>query len=186
MDTETSKLVYPLAHGDFIIRVYDNQIARVRSIYWVNDQYSTGFLMNLSMYRWSGIVAGRMSPACGGPRDFEPAIPFHENEWKRIEKPNFPIASRVKGVLDENTGKYIYREQPYLDYLPFRKIVRVKKKSPTNKPKVIENFDLELEIRAMRIAANKLRDLARTTNSEEIKQEAVKIEQEIDRLLTTA
>lgn len=153
-------IIYPLARGDFIIRKYDHQVARVRSIFW--DEFEKEFCMNLSLYRHSGDEPGRLSPTMGGPSNFEPAIPFTD-EWERIKPPNFPIKVGHKWVPD-GEGKFVSKVVAYVEPLPFRKLKRAPKKNGRKlpAPRRTSDYDPQLEAASMRMTAQNLRDLART------------------------
>lgn len=62
------------------------QIARVRDAY--QDSGAEGqFLLDLIFFKHTGERLGRISPASGGPRGFEPACP--SSRWEPITKPDF-------------------------------------------------------------------------------------------------
>lgn len=66
------------------------QIARLTDVY----EYSGAVLIDLVFYDRTGRKIGRVSPACGGPRDFEPACPGEE--WELIEEPDFSYLADAK------------------------------------------------------------------------------------------
>lgn len=78
-----------------------DRIARVRSVYEGNPGE---VLLDLVMFEHDGNQIGRISPACGGPRSFEPAC--SADGWERIKEPIFPI--RLIWVPD-GTGKKVLR-----------------------------------------------------------------------------
>jgi hypothetical protein len=81
--------VLPIAQGDWVATTYDSmtiEIGRVRQSWWKGDEV----LMNIVLYAASGATLGRTSPACGGPKSFEPAVLF-DDHWQRIERPQFPL-----------------------------------------------------------------------------------------------
>jgi hypothetical protein len=178
MSTDT---IYPLTRGDYIIRKYDNRLARVRSIWW--DDYEKEFCMNLSIVSAEGADMGRVSPACGGPTTFEPAITFRPDEYERIDIPSFPISVALKWV-DGGDGKLVARDVASVKVLPFRKHKRRAKVRPKPSPAPIKgNFDPELEAASRRMAAQSLRDIARSStpdNAEKLRAQAKVLEAEAD------
>lgn len=64
------------------------RVARVKRVYWDGDEA----LLDLVIYDWRGEKVGRESPACGGPRTFEPACTAAY--WERIAEPTFPIGQK--------------------------------------------------------------------------------------------
>lgn len=87
---------------DWVARIVDEhnpEIGRVRDVY--ADSLAPGeYVMDVILYSADGERLGRTSPAMGGPRGFEPAVPC--KEWRRIAEPAFPL---------ERVG-------PYRDYKP--------------------------------------------------------------------
>lgn len=76
--------VYPFRPGDW---VWDgSRPATVKRVY---DDGSGEVLLDLVIYSRDGEKLGRQSPACGGPRTFEPAC--SANGWQRIAQPKWPI-----------------------------------------------------------------------------------------------
>lgn len=63
------------------------RIAQVRDCYELDGE----LLLDLVIYRRDGTRVGRESPACGGPRTFEPACPA--SGWGLIESPNWDFLS---------------------------------------------------------------------------------------------
>jgi hypothetical protein len=59
------------------------RIARVQEAYESFGEV----VLDLVLYRRDGTKLGRVSPACGGPRGFEPACPA--DAWEPIEEPDF-------------------------------------------------------------------------------------------------
>jgi hypothetical protein len=158
--------IFPLARGDYIIRKYDNQIARVRSIWW--DEYEKEFCMNLSIFSKDGNDVGRLSPVCGGPANFEPAITFSTEFYERIDNPSFPISIVLKWV-DDGKGNRVAQEVASVNTLPFRQHKRRAKVRAKPGPAPIKgNFDPLMEATALRIAAETVRDMSRNTPTPEI------------------
>ena len=82
---------YELAEGNWVADFTDAErprIARVKDIYSVAGDV----VLDLVLYSRDGTKIGRESPACGGPRGFEPACPI-EN-WAQIEEPDFDYLAR--------------------------------------------------------------------------------------------
>lgn len=63
------------------------QIAKVRDCYW--DDICKEWVADLIFYSPDGVRVGRESPAMGGPKSFEPAVPV--SKWRRIMRPKFPL-----------------------------------------------------------------------------------------------
>lgn len=59
------------------------RIALVKEVYEMSGEV----LLDLVFYERDGTRIGRVSPACGGPRNFEPACPA--DAWCLIEEPDF-------------------------------------------------------------------------------------------------
>lgn len=79
----------PVQKGDWVMEkeVMHPELGRVLDCYWI--AMDNEWVMDVSLYSADGKRIGRSSPACGGPRSFEPAIPC--KMWERIEKPSFPM-----------------------------------------------------------------------------------------------
>lgn len=76
---------FPFQPRDWVSDSSD-RVALVRAVYEVTPGE---VLLDLVIYNHLGGLVGRTTPACGGPRNFEPACPAEG--WERIEKPRFPI-----------------------------------------------------------------------------------------------
>lgn len=76
--------VFPFKPGDWVSNDAD-RVAQVKSVYGEGDEV----LLDLVLYDWKGDKVGRESPACGGPRTFEPAC--SAEGWERVAEPDFPI-----------------------------------------------------------------------------------------------
>ena len=178
------EIVYPLARGDFVIRKYDDRVARVRSIWW--DSYEKEFCMNLSFYEHSGDEPGRVSPAMGGPSAFEPAVRFNE-EWERIETPDFPLDVRYKWVPD-GEGKAVSKRVVEVSRISFRALKRAPKKRKAILPPahIRSDYNAELEASSRRLTAQTLRDMARTMDpagAAKLKEQAEAFEAEADKIM---
>lgn len=81
------------------------RIAQVMDAYVLDGE----LLLDLVMYRRNGTKVGRVSPACGGPRGFEPAIPasawglIEEPDWKWLAQPRYHWGDRVRRIETPNT-----------------------------------------------------------------------------------
>jgi hypothetical protein len=158
------ELHVPYSKGDWLETTGDRQlqIARVRQAYWYRgSDGSVKLYGDLWLYNYNGDRTGRESPAMGGPRTYEPFCDL--SEYQRIEEPEFPI-----GLHAYDTGKtsYTFRYQTKAKVLGPRK--PRKKAEPVElvtKMVVVESnngFDPQAEARALKIAAENLRDTARS------------------------
>lgn len=85
------------AVGDWVAQ-FDCNPQRPR-IAKVRDEYADPIdksqrLVDLVLYEHNGTRIGRESPACGGPRGFEPACPA--SRWTPIEEPDFPYLAELR------------------------------------------------------------------------------------------
>lgn len=104
----------PFKPGDWVADANVN-VARVKDVYNLNGEA----LLDLVMFSRDGERLGRVSPAMGGPRGFEPAM--NGDDWKRINKPIFPI--QIKWVPSDTPGRVVARyfagdRLPPLDWTP--------------------------------------------------------------------
>lgn len=82
------------------------RIAQVRDCYIFNGE----LLLDLVMYRRDGTRVGRVSPPCGGPRNFEPACPatawglIEEPDWEYLAVPLYHWGDRVRRIKTPNSG----------------------------------------------------------------------------------
>lgn len=84
---------------------------RQPSIAQVQDCYVIGgeALLDLVIYRRDGTRIGRVSPPCGGPRNFEPACPvaawgpIEEPDWEYLAVPRYEWGDRVRRIKVPNT-----------------------------------------------------------------------------------
>lgn len=88
--------IFPYKPGDWVADQSDN-VAKVRDVYDCEGE----ILLDLVMYDRNGEKIGRISPACGGPRNYEPAC--SASIWERIEAPVFPLT--LKWIPQEDGGK---------------------------------------------------------------------------------
>lgn len=74
------------------------RIAKVQDCYTISGE----LLLDLVMYRRDGTRIGRVSPHCGGPRNFEPACPaaawgpIDEPDWEYLAVPRYNWGDRVR------------------------------------------------------------------------------------------
>lgn len=103
----------PFRPGDWAQDGAD-RVARVLRVY--EDRGEVVF--DLIMFGDNGDKLGRVSPACGGPRTFEPYCSI--DGWRRIKEPEFPLT--LKWVSDGNGGRVARRwageTQPPANYTP--------------------------------------------------------------------
>jgi hypothetical protein len=181
----------PYSKGDWLESTGDSQlqIARVRKAYWSRDTNGEPKLYgDLWLYNYNGDKTGRESPAFDGPRSYEPFCDL--SDYQRIDEPEFPIELHAHDT-GENT--YTFRYQSKAKVLgprkPRKKAERVK---PVAKVVVVESnngFDPEAEARALKIAAETLRDTARTLPAEAralIIEKAVGLERQAASILAPA
>lgn len=161
--------VLPIVQGDWVARIEHTRyaaIGRVKQSYW--DREPGGpVCMDVVLYDTGGVVIGRTSPAMGGPKTFEPAVEFGE-WWQRIEKPNFPLISKLVGIPSkENPGKVTLVETLYHATGLKPKAARTKQRKqsrdfPRAKAIVIKSTNgAEVEAAALRRSAQELRDAAK-------------------------
>ena len=79
------------------------QVGKVRDM-WTDD---LGTCINVALYDYEGKCVGRRSPACGGPRAFEPALTA--SDWCVIEKPKFPLKN---GFFTRENGSLGFGTRP--------------------------------------------------------------------------
>ena len=153
------------------------RVAKVKACYRMGGE----ILLDLWMYARDGERLGRTSPVCGGPRSFEPACAFEG--WVRIEEPAFP--PRPAWVP---TGDGEARTMGYsgTKVIPFGRFLPRKPAARQAAPKARHSdYDPQLEASSRRLAAQELRDLARTMPPEAadgLKARATELEAEADAL----
>lgn len=89
----------PFAAGNWVAEApeFDRpKIAKVKDIYF--DRIANEWVADLILYSAGGDRIGRESPACGGPRTFEPCVPVAT--WRAIKKPSFPLDRDRTGYRD--------------------------------------------------------------------------------------
>jgi hypothetical protein len=168
--------VYPVKPGDWVEHKYiDGRLAKVKDVYIDSE----GTCVDLVLYDRKGVKVGRESPACGGPRTYEPACDYAN--WKRIEEPRFPI--EIKWVPD-GKGRVAAGYSTGAKVLPDRQWVRPRRKPKPLPPMSIStgNLDERAEAAKMRFAAQNLRDAARKYGFMKLVDDAKKLEDEAERL----
>lgn len=93
----------PFKPGDWVADSAE-RVGRVKSVYSDTAFEPGAILLDIVIYDRQGNKLGRVSPAMGGPRTFEPCLAA-EN-WRRIAEPDFPVS--LKWVPD-GSGKLIGR-----------------------------------------------------------------------------
>lgn len=168
--------VPPVVKGDWIESLLDTRprIAKVVDCYLGTDGE---WVVDIAFFSAEGVRIGRESKPLGGPRNYEPAVPYRDN-WRRVERPRFPLrlvwrddaerySTGLKGFGDRTTAVVTAERKS--------KVVTKTVKAPN-----AGNFDPELEVRARRLAIEQLRDLMKTIASEEIAERIAKLEKEAD------
>ena len=91
----------PVKSGDWVVAKADGgKIAIVKSAKWDTGRV----VVDLVLYDRNGGKIGRASPPLGGPRTYEPNLDYAD--WRRIEKPNFPITLRWELQGDDLAAVY--------------------------------------------------------------------------------
>jgi hypothetical protein len=89
---------YPFMPSDWVADDAE-RIGRVKAVYGEPGEV----LLDIVLYDHHGDRIGRMSPACGGPRTFEPAC--SGGDWRRIKEPNFPLVPKWVADGERHTLK---------------------------------------------------------------------------------
>ncbi|UTC29718.1 hypothetical protein BAJUN_00880 [Bajunvirus bajun] len=168
-----AKPVLPIAQGDWVAENRDGlgqlRVGRVKYAWFDKGE----ILMNVVLFSMDGDKVGRDSPAMGGPRTFEPCVPFDER-WTRIEPPDFPlIAEPVQRPVPDKPGTvvldYSYRGASGWKPKPARTRAVKQSGDRARTPRrytIVEvekpSNGLDLEIAGLRRSAQEMRDLART------------------------
>lgn len=187
-DTDLYDLPLPYSKGDWLETLDDVslRVAMVRKCYWYrNHEGELALYGDLWMYDFEGTRIGRVSPVQGGPRSYEPFCEL--SGYRRIKEPQFPI-ELCQVPTGELTYTFAYRTRAKLlgprkprkrvKLHPARAVVTVKESD--------NGFDPQAEARALRIAAENLRDMARNMSAEvkpELIERAKKLEAEADNLV---
>ncbi|TLX16408.1 hypothetical protein [Rhizobium sp. MHM7A] len=162
------ELHVPYSKGDWLETTGESQlqIARVREAYWYrNSDGEVKLYGDLWLYNYNGDRIGRESPALGGPQTYEPFCDL--SSYQRIEEPEFPIGLHA---YDTGETSYTFRYQTKAKVLgPRKPRKKAKPVKAVAKVVVVESnngFDPQAEARALKIAAENLRDTARTLPAE--------------------
>ena len=169
-------IILPVVQGDWVAEKRDGlgavRVGRIRQAYVSGGEV----YMDLVLYAMDGMKIGRDSPHMGGPKTFEPFIPFDEERWVRIAAPQFPIVARqVRRPSATQPGWYTIDhtygpiEGQSGGYKPRPNRTEVKKQSSdrarAEKVRVVvvdkPSNGLDLEIAGLRRAAQEMRDTAR-------------------------
>lgn len=158
----------PYSKGDWLETIGDSslRIARVRKAYWSRNSDGEDKLYgDLWLYNFNGDRTGRESPAFDGPRSYEPFCDL--SDYQRIAEPQFPIELHS---YPTGEGTYTFRYQTKAKVLgprkPRKKATSIKAVAQVVVVESNNGFDPEVEARALKIAAETLRDTARTLPAE--------------------
>ena len=173
-------LPLPLANGCWVMTGEGTgvRVARVKACYRVGGRT----VVDLTFYANDGNRTGRESPAMGGPRHFEPACSL--DGWVRIEKPSFPLS--MSWITDESgrqtpgfTGVKVI---PFGEFASGAPRTRRAPARPTPRK---SDYDPRHEASWRRMAAQELRDLARSlpSSAAEMRDRAAKLEAEADLIM---
>lgn len=105
-EAEDDPAVFPVRPKDWVMDA-SGRVAQVKNVHALDG----AVYADLVIYSHAGDRLGRVSPACGGPKGFEPMCDMAD--WERCEPPKFPMQPRwVAG--DNGRQRLIY----WLDRLP--------------------------------------------------------------------
>lgn len=112
-------VTFPVKPGDWVSNA-NGRPAKVKAVY----ESSGEALADLVLYNRKGNRVGRESPACGGPKSFEPACSLEG--WHRIAEPSFPIELKwiPTGEGSVVGGYYAGKPLPARQYIPTPRRVR--------------------------------------------------------------
>jgi hypothetical protein len=185
---DLDELSVPYRKGDWLETSGDQtlRIVQVRKAYWYRDSSGKiGLYGDLWIYDYSGDKLGRVSPSMGGPTSFEPYCDL--SDYQRIAEPRFPI-ELCQVPTSETTYTLAYKSNAkVLGFRPVRKKVKVVAKAAVAPAKNDNLFDPETEARALRLAAENLRDVARTMDvgsRATLIERAIALESQAERLLS--
>lgn len=99
------------------------RVARVLRVH----NFERQMLFDLVIYSRDGRQIGRQSPACGGPRTYEPMCSMEG--WERIAEPHWPLT--IKWRPDGTLGYWAGTRLPPANYVPRK---RRRKTHPAVKP----------------------------------------------------
>lgn len=197
MPEETVKPVLPVVQGDWVGRDGNSgfEVARVRQAYMEDGKCYA----DLVPYDLSGKVLGRVSPAFGGPKSFEPWCRISDYGWHRISRPDFPLSRGAVGVPSDTPGMVTLKSTIFhsegVKAVSWR--IKPKKQSsdrPRQKARIIymptnetpKNLQVDIEVASLRRAAQELRTQAKflspTLGGEVLRNRAIALEKEADAL----
>lgn len=102
---------FPIRAGGWV-QNRSGDVAHIRAVY--RDTANSDVLMDLWYYSCDGDKIGRVSPASGGPRTYEPAVTY-DTWWQRIHPPKFPLKMRSQ---EDGSYSYMLPSIPDGEYLP--------------------------------------------------------------------
>jgi hypothetical protein len=185
------ELHVPYSKGDWLETTGEGQlqIGRVREAYWYRDSDGEVKLYgNLWLYNYNGDRTGRESPAMGGPTKYEPFCDL--SDYQRIEEPEFPIGLHAHDTGETSyTFRYMTKAKVLGPRKPRKKAVPVKAVATVVVVESDNGFDPQAEARALKIAAENLRDTARALPVEVramVIEKAEGLEKQADALLAPA
>lgn len=178
-------VVRPVTPGDWVASLpsLSFQIGRVKDSYFGDGE----FLVDVVLYDPDGGKIGRVSPRCGGPRSFEPAM-LYAGAWRRIREPVFPLTREVRYEPCDRPG---YRTVCFDEHGSVTAIAErtepVKRRgrfTSVYHKHTRNNFDPELEKAALRRAAQELRSAAKQEPSaaDGLRKRAAELEAEAAKL----
>lgn len=152
MDSGVSETLFPFRPRDWVM----DQSGRVATVKEIRD-CDGEILFDLVMYDHSGGRLGRVSPALGGPRTFEPMCSI--DGWERVAAPTFPMVPKWVNQPD-GTSRAMY----WSNRLPpanWRKPKPKAAKLPSGLVKDIENDHLRQALEKIANGDNDPRATAR-------------------------
>ncbi len=197
----TDEPILPVVQGDWVARSGGGQfeIARVRQAYWDDGRV----YCDLVPHSLDGEKLGRVTPAEGGPKAFEPWCLFTDNGWQRIERPEFPLKREmmyipVEGDPDKvRLEVTVFHDRRYGAAKPkaIRTTRRKQSQDYPRRPTQIVYVDkpmtanqLEVDMASKRAAAQELRNQARFLGGEAamaLRHRAETLEHEVEKLAGT-
>lgn len=99
-----SETLFPFRPRDWVM----DQSGRVATVKEIRE-YDGEILFDLVMYDHGGDKLGRVSPALGGPRTFEPMCSIEG--WERVAAPTFPMVPKWVNQPD-GTRRAMYWSKP--------------------------------------------------------------------------
>lgn len=166
----------PVKKNDWVQSRHDpGTVGRVRDCY-PDPSDPRKILIDVWMYHRDGRNLGRVSPECGGPKTFEPALDYED--WQRTSEPQFPLQLVWK---PQDDGTRVTAWSGGQKILPDRAYVP-KPRAPSSNKATTVNFDPEKEAAALRRAAQELRDAAREHGVPELRKRAEGLEKQAEDL----